>query len=164
MHKSRTVRCLTNSRTCAFITTKSLKPGRKNTKRRSRFFYFSSNSQKFKPDKHLNEDLKHCIQTGLPATSEKALSGETRSCMQNILRLLHRSCGGRCVRKFRAEKNVLNCRADGVDPGLGAVEILMQTVFKNFFQRCILKFGEQSPKALFCFIGKGPARTAGDIA
>ena len=47
-------------------------------------FYLPSYSPELNPDEYLNGDLKHCIRSGLPARTVKALTKKTRS---------FRSCG-----------------------------------------------------------------------
>ena len=47
-------------------------------------FYLPSYSPELNPDEYLNGDLKHCIRSGLPARSEKALTKKTRSFMRKL--------------------------------------------------------------------------------
>ena len=47
-------------------------------------FYLPSYSPELNPDEYLNGDLKHCIRSGLPARSEKALAKKTRSFMRKL--------------------------------------------------------------------------------
>jgi len=47
-------------------------------------FYLPSYSPELNPDEHLNGDLKHCIRSGLPARTEKALTKKTRSFMRKL--------------------------------------------------------------------------------
>ena len=47
-------------------------------------FYLPSYSPELNPDEYLNSDLKHCIRSGLPARTEKALTKKTRSFMRKL--------------------------------------------------------------------------------
>ena len=47
-------------------------------------FYLPSYSPELNPDEYLNGDLKHCIRSGLPARSEKALAKKTRSFIRKL--------------------------------------------------------------------------------
>jgi transposase len=47
-------------------------------------FYLPSYSPELNPDEYLNGDLKHCIRSGLPARTEKALTKKTRSFMRKL--------------------------------------------------------------------------------
>ncbi len=47
-------------------------------------FYLPSYSPEINPDEYLNGDLKHCIRSGLPARTEKALAKKTRSFMRKL--------------------------------------------------------------------------------
>ena len=47
-------------------------------------FYLPSYSPELNPDKYLNGDLKHCIRSGLPARTVKALTKKTRSFMRKL--------------------------------------------------------------------------------
>lgn len=47
-------------------------------------FYLPSYSPELNPDEYLNGDLKHCIRSGLPARTEKALTKKTRSFMRRL--------------------------------------------------------------------------------
>lgn len=47
-------------------------------------FYLPSYSPEINPDEYLNGDLKHCIRSGLPARTEKALTKKTRSFMRKL--------------------------------------------------------------------------------
>ena len=47
-------------------------------------FYLPSYSPGLNPDEYLNGDLKHCIRSGLPARTEKALTKKTRSFMRKL--------------------------------------------------------------------------------
>jgi len=47
-------------------------------------FYLPSYSPELNPDEYLNGDLKHCIRSGLPARTVKALTKKTRSFMRKL--------------------------------------------------------------------------------
>ncbi len=47
-------------------------------------FYLPSYSPELNPNEYLNGDLKHCIRSGLPARTEKALTKKTRSFMRKL--------------------------------------------------------------------------------
>jgi len=68
---------------CRFITASSLRPGWKKTRSRLQFF-LPSYSPELNPDEYFHGDLKHCIRSGLPARTEKALAKKTRSFMRKL--------------------------------------------------------------------------------